>query len=65
MAVIIDEDPNAEASTPLITDVRRVEVLAPMSLPEGYGLEVNTTSYNNNGEVVHSRVIVVSLVYLI
>lgn len=46
-----------DASAPLITDVERVEVVAPASLPEGYGLEVSTTG--PNGETRNGSVLVV------
>lgn len=54
----MEEDPQAEATAPLITDVERVDVLAPLSLPEGYCLEVSTT--DQNGNVINSSVLVVS-----
>ena len=60
---LLDEDPQAEASAPLITDVERVEIVAPSSLPEGYALEVSTTG--TNGSIHHSSVIVVSWSVLI
>ena len=54
---VLDEDAQAQASAPLITEVERVEVVSPSSLPEGYGLEVSTQGG-------HGEVIVVSAVYL-
>lgn len=53
---LLDESPQSEAATPLITEVERVELTAPLALPEGYGLEVSTSG--PNGSVVHSSVVV-------
>jgi hypothetical protein len=47
---VLEDDMQAQASVPLITAVERVEVVAPLSLPEGYGL--NVTTENGHGEVV-------------
>jgi hypothetical protein len=47
---VIEDDLQFQASVPLITAVERVEVVAPLSLPEGYGL--NVTMENGQGEVI-------------
>lgn len=57
MAIKDEDDHQTQASEPLITDVEQVEIVAPTSLPEGYGLEVSTS--NEDGQVVHARVSVV------
>ena len=59
---LIDEDTQAQASAPLITDVERVEVIAPSALPEGYALEVSTAG--PDGTAVHSTVAVVSFFFV-
>ena len=48
----IMEDTHAEVSAPLITEVERVDVVAPSSLPEGYGLQVSTGERNGFVTVV-------------
>ena len=53
----MEEDSQAQASEPLITDVQRVEVVAPAALAEGYGLDITTTG--PYGEPVSASVIVV------
>lgn len=56
MALKDDDDHHTQASEPLLaTDV--VEVVAPASLREGYGLEVATT--NEDGSTAHAEVNVV------
>ena len=54
---LMEEDSQAQASEPLITDVQRVEVVAPAALAEGYGLDITTTG--PYGEPVSASVIVV------
>ena len=58
MTLLEESDPQEAASAPLITADHVVEIVAPASLPGGYGLEVSTSG--TNGEEFYSTVVVVS-----